>query len=145
MKNIIKITIIAMLVFFTNAWAQQQAGLLKTVSGDVKIKSGKTFVEANQGLQIMNTDTVITGDKGYAGIIFTDGTTITIGPDTEFNISDYQFDPEIEVYAFSMYLKKGAAIYNSGKIGKLSPDAVNLSTPRASVGVRGTRFIIKVE
>ncbi len=145
MKNIIKFTIIALLVFFTNAWAQQQAGLLKTVSTDVKIKRGATFVEANQGLQIMNTDAVITGDKGYAGIIFTDGTTITIGPNTEFNISDYQFDPEIQVYAFSMYLKKGAAIYNSGKIGKLSPDAVTLSTPRASVGVRGTRFIIKVE
>jgi hypothetical protein len=44
-----------------------------------------------------------------------------------------------------MYLKKGSAVYNSGKIGKLSPESVKLSTPRATVGVRGTRFIIKVE
>lgn len=145
MKNIIKFAIIVMLVFFTDAWAQQQVGLLKTVSGDVKIKRGESFVKANLGLQLMGTDTLITRDKGYAGIIFTDGTIVTIGPDTEFNINDYKFEPETEAYAFSMYLKKGAAIYNSGKIGKLSPDSVNLSTPRASVGVRGTRFIIKVE
>ncbi len=145
MKNIIKFTIIALLVFFTDAWPQQEAGLLKSVSGDVTIKRGESSVEANPGLQIMNTDTLITGDKGYAGIIFTDGTTVTIGPDTEFSINDYKFEPEVEAYAFSMYLKKGAAIYNSGKIGKLSPDSVKLVTPRASVGVRGTRFIIKVE
>ncbi|MBT3175478.1 MAG: FecR domain-containing protein [Desulfobacula sp.] len=145
MKNITIFTIVAILVFFTNAWAQQQVGLLKSVSGDVKIKRGESFVEANQGLQIMNTDTLITSYNGYAGIIFDDGTTITIGPETEFIINDYKFEPGIEAYAFSMYLKKGAAIYNSGKIGKLSPESVNLSTPRGSVGIRGTRFIIKVD
>ena len=144
MKNIITFIIIAILMFSVNTWAQQHIGLLKNVSGDVKIQRGKSFVVAHPGLQLMNTDIVITRDKGYAGIIFTDGTTVTIGSDTEFNITSYKFKPDVEVYDFSAYLKKGSIIYNSGKIGKLSPDSVDLSTPRASVGIRGTRFIIKV-
>ncbi|MCK5099589.1 MAG: hypothetical protein KAR45_15885, partial [Desulfobacteraceae bacterium] len=74
MKNIITFIIIAILMFSVNTWAQQHIGLLKNVSGDVKIQRGKSFVVAHPGLQLMNTDIVITRDKGYAGIIFTDGT-----------------------------------------------------------------------
>lgn len=145
MKPFYKFFIIIFLILSTEAWAQQHAGFLKKLSGEVTIHRGDTIVEAYLGVQLMSSDILITNDKGYAGIIFTDGTTITIGPDTEFNINSYQFEPDVETYAFSMYLKKGSAIYNSGKIGKLSPESVNVSTPRASVGVRGTRFIIEVD
>lgn len=145
MNPFYKLVILISLMLSTEVWAQQHAGLLKTVSGDVSIHRGDTLVVAHPGVQLMNSDLLVTNSNSYAGITFTDGTTITIGPDTEFNISSYQFKPDVETYAFSMYLKKGSAIYNSGKIGKLSPESVNLSTPRASVGVRGTRFIIEVE
>ncbi|MBI9089200.1 MAG: FecR domain-containing protein [Desulfobacterium sp.] len=136
---------IALLMLSADAWAQEHVGALKSVSGDVQIKRGDSFVEAHSGLQLMNSDLLITRTKGYAGVIFTDGTTVTIGPDTEFNINSYTFEPGTEKYDFSMYLKKGSAVYNSGKIGKLSPGSVKLSTPRATVGIRGTRFILKVE
>lgn len=145
MKNSITFIIIAILMFSSTTWANQHIGLLKNVSGNVKIQRLKSSLEAYPGLQLINTDILITGGKGYAGIIFTDGTTVTIGPDTEFNITEYEFKPDVKAYAFSAYLKKGSIIYNSGKIGKLSPESVNLSTPRASVGIRGTRFIIKVK
>jgi hypothetical protein len=145
MENIMKIMVIAMVMCCADAWADQNVGFLKSVSGDVQIKRGESFVAAHPGVQLMNTDLLVSGGKGYAGIIFTDGTTLTIGPDTEFNINNYIFEPDNNIYDFSMYLKKGSAVYNSGKIGKLSPGSVKLSTPRATVGVRGTRFIIKVE
>lgn len=35
--------------------------------------------------------------------------------------------------------------YISGVIAKLSPDAVKVRTPVATVAVRGTRFLAKVE
>ncbi len=136
---------IALFILCADARAQEHVGALKNVSGDVQIKRGESFIEAHPGLQLMNTDLLITRGKGYAGVIFTDGTTVTIGPDTEFNINNYKFEPDHGNYDFSMYLKKGSAVYNSGKIGKLSPDSVILSTPRATVGIRGTRFILKVE
>jgi hypothetical protein len=145
MKTIIKFIIITLLIFSADAWAQQHAGLLKSVSGDVTIQRGDTLIAAHQGGQLVSHDIIISKANAYAGIIFIDGTMITIGPDTQFNINSYQFKPDVKEYAFSMYLKKGSAIYNSGKIGRLSPESVNLSTPSASIGIRGTRFIMEVK
>ncbi len=145
MKSITTLMIIAFMMVSTQAWAQTKAGLIKTVSGNVQIQRGGTQLEAGKGQELLSSDVLITNQHSYAGIIFTDGTTFTIGPDTEFIINDYQYEPEVENYAFSMHLKKGSAVYNSGKIGKLSPESVDLTTPRATVGIRGTRFIINVE
>ena len=145
MKRNIQILILSILLFSSNVWAQDHIGLLKTVSGAVTIQRDGTIIAADAGMHLNNTDTLITRDNSTAGIIFTDGTTLAVGPNTEFNILNYRFNPDAAEYDFALYLKKGSAIYNSGKIGKLSPDSVKLSTPRATVGVRGTRFILKVE
>ena len=42
-------------------------------------------------------------------------------------------------------MARGVAAYVSGKIAQLAPDAVRLETPVAIVGVRGTRFVAKVQ
>jgi hypothetical protein len=39
---------------------------------------------------------------------------------------------------------EGVAVYVSGKIAKLAPDAVRLETPAAIVGVRGTTIGVDV-
>jgi hypothetical protein len=40
---------------------------------------------------------------------------------------------------------KGTVAYISGLIGKLSPESVRVETPTASIGIRGTKFVVKVE
>jgi hypothetical protein len=40
---------------------------------------------------------------------------------------------------------KGTVAYLSGLISKLSPDSAHLETPTASIGIRGTKFVVKVE
>lgn len=112
--------------------------------GEVSIKREEIIIPARPEMPLVNKDVLITGIKAFAGIMFTDGTVITVGPGTEFRIDTYIFEPQDEAYYFSFYLKKGSAIYNSGKIGKLSPQSVKLATPKATVGIRGTRFIIDV-
>lgn len=142
MKNTINYLILGCLIFSTQAFAHENIGILKTVTGEVVILRGGSVLKAAPGSQLMANDTLITKKDGYAGVIFTDGTSLTIGPMAEYNIRDYLFNPAEKAYSFSMYLKKGAAVYNSGKIGKLSPESVNIETPRASMGIRGTRLII---
>ena len=61
----------------------------------------------------------------------------------QVDVRDYVFQPKAGKYAFSLYMSKGSAIYESGKIGKLAPEAVKVETPKATVGVRGTRFLIE--
>ena len=119
--------------------------ILKNVSGSVTlVRNGIGLAGAN-GMHLVETDRVVTGADSAGGIVFRDGTLLTVGPSSEVDIRSYAFEPRDSRYAFSVYLAKGTAIYSSGKIGKLAPEAVSVSTPRATVGVRGTRFIVTAE
>ncbi len=119
--------------------------IFKNVSGAMKIVRQEATMDAATGMTLVISDKVISSSGATAGIVFKDGTLLTVGPSTEIQISDYVFEPKDSRYSFSLYLAKGTAIYSSGKIGKLSPESVKVNTPTATVGVRGTRFIINAE
>ena len=119
--------------------------IVKNASGTVEVLRGETTLSAAPGMQLQRSDKIVTGKESKVGIVFIDGTRITVGASTEIELSQYLFDPKQAKYDFSLYVKKGSAIYSSGKLGKLAPDAVNLKTPRATVGIRGTRFAVTVE
>ena len=119
--------------------------LFKSVTGDVKVIRGDTTVVPVAGTPILRSDVVVSGPNSTGGIIFVDGTTLAVDASTEVEIRRYVFQPESKQYDFAMYLKKGSAIYSSGKLGKLSPGSVDISTPRAAIGVRGTRFIVSAD
>jgi len=40
---------------------------------------------------------------------------------------------------------RGTAAYLSGMVGKLSPESVRFETPVASVGIRGTKLLVKID
>lgn len=144
MRKLLVIGFIAVLCFAGVAMAQDDyVAQFKNVSGSVKIIRGKSNIVPVAGTQLMRLDVVVTGIDSSGGIVFNDGTRLTVGASAEIEISRYMFRSEESKYDFALYLKKGTAVYSSGKIGKLSPESVKLDTPRAAVGVRGTRFIIK--
>lgn len=119
--------------------------LFKNVSGTVKVVRENGSVDAAAGMTLFVSDRIISGPGSAAGITFKDGTLVTVGASTEIAVRDYAFETKDSRYAFSMYLAKGTAVYSSGKIGKLAPEAVKVDTPTATVGVRGTRFIVEAE
>jgi len=146
MRNLMAVVFFAILSFANVAMAQDEhVALFKNVSGSVKIIRDKSEIVPVAGTQIMRSDIVVSGPHSSGGIVFRDGTLLTVGSSTEIEITRYMFQPEEAKYDFSLFMKKGAAIYSSGKIGKLAPESVSLNTPRAAVGVRGTRFIVKTD
>lgn len=146
MRNMLTVIFISILSFAQCAVAQDEhVALFKTVTGDVKIIRNSMDIVAAGGTQLMRSDIVVSGPHSSGGIVFKDGTLLTVGSSSEIEISRYMFNPEEAKYDFSLYLKKGSAIYSSGKLGKLSPQSVSIKTPRATVGVRGTRFIINAD
>jgi hypothetical protein len=120
-------------------------GLFKNVSGDLKVIRDKADIVPAAGTRIQRSDIVVSGANSTAGIVFEDGTLLTVGPSSEVSIRRYAFQPEVGKFDFALFLRKGSAIYASGKLGKLSPESVSLQTPKATVGVRGTRFILKAD
>lgn len=124
--------------------AEDHAALVKSVSGVVNVTRQQTSFEATGGTTLQVSDRIVTAPGASAAIVFRDGTLLTLGSGADILVRDYVFVPKDDKFAFSVYLSKGSAIYESGKIGKLSPQSVKVETPKATVGVRGTRFLIEV-
>jgi hypothetical protein len=127
------------------AAADDHVALVKNVTGQVKIERNGELLVAAPGTTLFVADRLHAAAGGSAGILFKDGTALTLGSNADLQVRDYVFNPAEARYAFSVYLAHGSAIYASGKIGKLSPESVKVSTPTSTVGVRGTRFIIQAD
>jgi len=120
-------------------------GLFKNVSGSIKVVRKDGTVDAVPGMTLFIADRLVCAPGASGGVVFKDGTLLTVGPASDLLVRDYVFVPNEAKYAFSVYLAKGTAIYSSGKIGKLSPESVKVDTPSATVGVRGTRFLVDAQ
>ena len=97
------------------------------------------------GTQIQKADIVRTDRQGYVGLVFSDDTSVSMGPNTELVVEDYLFEPLNKKLSFVMRLVRGTISYLSGQISKLSSESVRLITPEATIGVRGTHVLLKVK
>lgn len=140
--------LLALFIFLpTGLMAKDTAhiGYFKSVSGEVSIDRQGISIAADAGTLLQSSDVITTGTHSSAGIIFIDNTRLSLGENTEANLKEYTFIPIEQEYAFSLYLKKGQALYSSGKLTKLAPEKVTIETPKATVGVRGTKFLVQVD
>ena len=127
-------------------WSQpNHVAYLKNVTGDVTILRNSSEMKALVGSQLKSGDDVKTHSNSSAGIVFIDNTRLSLGENTEITVKEYKFVPVNQEYAFSLFMKKGKALYSSGKLTKLAPEKINFQTPRATIGVRGTKFLVEVD
>ena len=131
------------------ALAQQQQGAayVSNISGPLfAVKSdGSRRVLSTQSV-VNAGDMLITEDKTYARVRFSDTSEVTLRPSTQFQIENYAFErtaPEKDNSAFR--LLKGAFRTVTGLIGKRGNlDAYKVSTATATIGIRGTVFGVTV-
>ncbi len=89
-------------------------------------------------------DTVRTA-RGRAQIRFTDGSYTSLQPNTVFRIDDYHYDAKRKEESVSFFsLLKGGLRTITGIVGKLRKKAYRLTTPVATVGIRGTEYLAVV-
>ena len=134
------------LSYVGSAVAQESViGYVKTAQADAfVVVAGKETV-AEPGTPVHQGALLKTGKNGSLGIMFQDNTRISIGPDTEVVIDDYLYAPAKGDLKLGASITKGTLHYVSGVIAKLKPEAVSVKTPTGTIGVRGTRFVAKVE
>ena len=89
------------------------------------------------------SDVLRTGADGKVGITLKDDTRVSLGPSSEVRLDKFVYSPAQGNLALALKFVHGVAAYVSGRIAKLSPDAVRLETPAAIVGVRGTTLAIR--
>jgi hypothetical protein len=90
-------------------------------------------------------DAVVTANS-KVGITFDDNSTVKITEQSKLVIDNFVYDPARgDASKVGLKLAMGTARFASGQIAKANPQAVNIETPTATVGVRGTDFSMTVD
>jgi hypothetical protein len=124
---------------------QETVGIIKSVSGEAKMVSNNTVQPAAVNLRVPNGALLKTGAGGCVGVIFNDDTLLSLGADSEIAIDEVLFSPGESRLSFAARLLKGTFAFVTGQIARLAPGKVQLSTPEATLGVRGTFFVVAVK
>lgn len=148
MKNLLAILFISTIFFATSANSSagtDPVGFIKTVSGEVLLINDQGRHTATENMPINQGDFLKTGTTGSVGLIFADDTVVSLGPNSEFSLENFQFNPIDRKLSFVSRLVKGTFALVTGQIAKLAPNKVIFSTPEATLGVRGTKFLVKID
>jgi len=120
-------------------------GVVQKVGGTVTIVRHEGSLSAKIGLEIYPNDTLRTGPDGSIGVVFNDDTLLSLGPESVLVIDEYVFAPGEGKFSIVIRMLKGTVAYLSGLISKLAPESARIKTPTASIGIRGTKFVARVE
>jgi len=138
MKKIILLLLIGLYAFADIAQ-------VKTIKGDVKSKRAYDVTQLEVGDTLNNGDIIITGQDSSIGIIFNDGSRLTLGSKSRIVLEKYIFMPKEFKYQFELNMSKGKAMFESGEVGKYDPKSFKFKVPSGIIGIRGTKFYVEVE
>jgi len=100
----------------------------------------------SNGAAVYERDQIQTGIKSFAVVAFNDETRATLSPQTSIRIEEHEFKPDQadENNSFLSFLQGGLRMV-TGAIGRLNSKAFRVSTPTATIGIRGTGFDLVCE
>ena len=127
------------------AASDDSVGRVKTVNGSASIVRGQVSLPAVVNERVFQGDTLRTGPDGSLGVILKDDTSLSLGPNSVVVVDQFLFAPAESKLSLVTRMLRGTAVYVSGIIARLSPQTVRFETPNASIGIRGTRFLVKVD
>jgi hypothetical protein len=142
----LRIILMGALLLTTGVWADEiPIGYVKNITGEGSVTTEGDIIKAKVGTPVYQSSVLNTRTQSSLGITLKDATVISLGPETEFAIDEYAYVPAKNKLKLSSRITKGSLNYVSGVIAKLQPDAVTVTTPSGTIGVRGTQFAVKVE
>lgn len=105
----------------------------------------KQSLQAIKGAGVEMNDAIRT-QQGKVGITFEDDTKVQITENSKLVIDDFVYDPKSKSGGkLAVKIALGTARYASGQIAKTNPQNVAVTTPTATIGVRGTDFTATVD
>jgi hypothetical protein len=121
-----------------------RSGTFKTVQGEVTVVQGGTRRAAFVGEGVYEAERIVTGVGALAAVTLKDGTLLMVGSGSTLDLPNFKFEPATQSGSLVISLFKGSMRVVTGLLGKLHPERVLITTPTATVGVRGTDFIVEV-
>jgi len=134
---------IAIFLYPTLAFAS--VGEIGQIKGSGVLERGKDVViEGEAGVGVQSMDTAVTAN-GTMRIDFIDETRVDITEQSRLVIDEFVYDPANDIGSLSIKASLGTVRYASGQIAKRYKQNVKIRTPSATIGVRGTDFIMVVD
>jgi hypothetical protein len=129
----------SMLGLAATTGAAQADAVITSMRGDARM--GNAAVALNQ--RIYSGSTLHTGPGAQVVLKFDDGQQIVLNETTTFKITDFRYraaEPRNDRAVFD--LLQGALRFITGIVGSRSRDSVQLRIPQATIGIRGTDFMV---
>jgi hypothetical protein len=143
-RALIALCFIAQSVLSQSAYAAIDAGSIGEIKGSGVLERGKDVVQGNTGVGVMTMDTAVTA-RGTMRIDFIDETRVDITEHSRLLIDEFVYDPANNIGSLSIKATLGGVRYASGQIAKKYRQNVKIKTPSATIGVRGTDFVMVVD
>ena len=119
--------------------------ITEQVNAPPSIVRKSATLAAGKGSGVEADDNVRT-TAGKVGITFTDNTRVQINENSKLVIDSFVFDPNNKKGGkLAMKVAMGTVRYASGAVAHNNPDSVKLTTPTATIAVRGTDFTMTVD
>jgi hypothetical protein len=118
--------------------AEPQVGTSAAVQGDVFITAAGQQQRAELSQQISLGDEVLTKQQSALQILLLDASIFTVGENCQMTIDRFVYDPDAGAGEMSASIARGAFRFMSGRVGGDDPTQASISTPSATIGIRGT-------
>ena len=137
---------LVLLIAGTNVNAAEDIGGIFEQSGKpgsiVRTTGEELTAQLDTGIQ--SYDNVET-ENGRLKIKFVDDTQISLTEHTLVEITEYVFDPDPSKSKMAMNFVAGTARFATGGLGLVPRENIQIETPTATIGIRGTDFTTTVD
>lgn len=124
--------------------AAQQVGVLATANPTIRIESSYVDItSASVGDPIHEGDTISTGAAASTQIIFSDQTVLSLGPNTEIEITSFVYSSSASADNMALTLLRGVCRIIGGFVTSDNPASIRSTS--GIVGIRGSTAIIRVD
>ncbi|WP_024850158.1 FecR domain-containing protein [Hydrogenovibrio kuenenii] len=136
-----RILLIVLLVVSSQAYAS--IATVAAIKGEANILRADQKLPVHMGDALEEKDQIKTGPNTKVQLIFKDRTIVTIGKNTLFSIPQYVYG-DAKTSKVQFHLSKGVFKSMTGKIGAIAKQRFKIKTATATIGIRGTIYIVRV-
>jgi hypothetical protein len=115
--------------------AEPRIGTAASTRPNVEAVSGGNTQTLSAGSEVFANQTVRTGNRGMADLVFLDKTNLSVGPTSEVRLDKFVYDPRGSSGSVVVQMTRGSFRWVTGSQAK---DAYQVGTPHGTLGVRGT-------
>jgi hypothetical protein len=120
-------------------------GSLRSAQGRIMMDRGGREIFGRTGMRLFRKDVIHTTDNASVAVVFRDETSISLGPNSNLSLDDFTYDPENKKFGLKTGVTRGVAVFVAGAVATSDPESFSVTTPKGVIGIRGTKFTVKVE